>query len=163
MCSSHCAAQIVVSCFGKMKCCRCADNQVLMSHTVIQQCETFPSHWTHHRTQLEERCNAFGRRRSLCLHAQLMPRSDDEIFLSVKMFTVSGYVIIESKILPVLWLRDMTDYMFLPDQSAFAVFHDMGDVTGKEALATDFSGKECKQTWRLKRWYDTCCLVLIKA
>ncbi len=31
----------------------------------------------------------------------------------------------------------MTDYTLLPDQSLFAV-HDVRDVTGKEALATDF-------------------------
>ncbi len=31
----------------------------------------------------------------------------------------------------------MTDYMLLPNQSLFAV-HNMHDVTGKEALATDY-------------------------
>ncbi len=31
----------------------------------------------------------------------------------------------------------MTDYTLLPDQSLFAV-HDVCDITGKEALVTDY-------------------------
>ncbi len=37
----------------------------------------------------------------------------------------------------------MTDYMLLPDKSSIAV-HDVRDVTGKEALTTDYY---CKLSW----------------
>ncbi len=64
----------------------------------------------------------------------LMPRSDYKVFSSVKIFTVSEKAIKESLILAMSRLRDMTDYMLIPDQPSFAV-HAM-------TLTTDKSSRE---------------------
>ncbi len=42
-----------------------------------------------------------------------------------------------SEILVMWWPRDITDCTLLPDQTSLA-FHDMRDVTDKEALVTDY-------------------------
>ena len=44
--------------------------------------------------------------------------------------------ILESHILVVSWLRDMTNLTLLSDQSPFAVFNNKHDITWKEALVT---------------------------
>ncbi len=77
-------------------------------------------------------------------------------------------------VLAVLRPRDMTDYTLLPDQSLFPV-HDVHEVTGQEALATDYyslwqaimEGKQkvkhnslfCREVVRGLRYGIGCCLL----
>ncbi len=69
---------------------------------------------------------------------RIMPDSDSKLSLSVQMFTVSDWAVVGSEILAISWLRDMTDHMLLPNQSAFADFHNMSDVTSEEVFAADY-------------------------
>lgn len=56
------------------------------------------------------------------------------------------YRVINDVINAVTWLRDITYYTLVPNQSSLAVFHAVCNVIRKKELGTDFLEQECKQT-----------------